>query len=732
MVEASDWSARWWLAGLLAAVALLCWHEIWDRDIFFHLANGRALLDHGVPLRENVFTWTRSALPFYQNPAWLFGVLIIRLYDLGGLPAVVLLKCAVLGALYGLLFLLLRKEGVAASAAAVFIFLVAMASALRFNERPEMFSFLFFGLFVWGVQLFRRGSKRILWLFPLLIIPWANLHSGCAFGLLYLGLAWTGAALRLMVGDAAPAWLGAPEVDGRRLGRLTAAVLATAAAALLTPDPLGNLRFLSQHLHVTEVVPVAEYGFPAPAIIPWFYPLLACVLLLLTSKPRVWPPLTTLPMLGFLLLAFSGVRFVPLFGIACIPVAAPPLAFLCRKIASLFGGRPGRWWPWLQGAGPLLLVAMVLAAPPVPGRHVLEINRTMTPVDAFRFLNRVGIRGNLYNSMSFGAAGMHYLYPRYRLYQTSYIQAEEDRQAEAFQAAKDPAAWQQFLDRHRIDVALIDVKYEEPSPEFFPPSRWALVFFDDVAAVFVRRGEGNADLVAQHEYRVVHPSLFFGASGSGSGASVDVARRDIALRELERAVAWSPESFLVRLIRAYYLNAVPGNEAQALEEFDRVRRLNPEVDAVWFQKGLLQVTLGNYNEAHRELSEYVRRQNADPLGYLALSGVYVLRGEEKQGIEMLRRGLKSTSGRGELYRQLGLLLREQGDLEGAEANLRMAAQEQPGNADVLNDLGVTLGMRGQIDEAVQALSRAARLRPESQEVRQNLEFALRLREEGRR
>jgi Flp pilus assembly protein TadD len=413
---------------------------------------------------------------------------------------------------------------------------------------------------------------------------------------------------------------------------------------------------------------------------------------------------------------------------ALLPLLAPRLAALGRFLSPLQeegrgGEGPPRHWHWIKSclgvALPFLLVLIPLLWPPVPGRHVIAVNRTQTPLDAFHFLQVNQVRGHLYNSMSLGAAGMFYLYPQYRLYQSSYIQVEEDRQAEAHLAARDPQSWGAFLDRHRIDVALVDTKYEEPSPSYFPPQLWALVFFDDVAAVFLRRGAGNEDVIAANEYRFIHPSGYLG----GIQARVDLAQYREGLAELQRALRWSPDSFLVHLMLGYHYNAA-GERNEALRHFSRAADLNPEASPAHFQRGLLLLDLDRPTEAEAALEIYVHREPSDPLGYLYLATAHQFSGDAPAAVEVLERGLGATGEHANLRHHLGVVLRERGDLDAALANLQRAAQMAPNSAPVLNDLGVCLELRGDLPGAVAAFESALALQPDEPKIVANRERAL--------
>jgi len=69
---------------------------------------------------------------------------------------------------------------------------------------------------------------------------------------------------------------------------------------------------------------------------------------------------------------------------------------------------------------------------------------------------------------------------------------------------------------------------------------------------------------------------------------------------------------------------------------------------------------------------------------------------------------------------LGIILDEKGDHQGAVAELQVARQLEPKNGEVLGNLGAALGAMGRYPEAEDALRAAHRLDPSNLEIRANL------------
>lgn len=699
-----------WLLALFASIFLLCFHEIWDRDIFFHLATGKAVLERGGLLYENIFTWTRSALPFYHNPSWLFQVGSALLYSWGGLTTIIVVKCVIVLTLFAICWRVMRNEEAASQGAVLVLFVVAMAISFRLNERPEILSFFFLAVLVWVIQRWRQSRSIPHWWLPALFAVWANAHSGFVFGLIYLYLFIVGETINRNKTQYR---------SGTVLRQCIPAAVFATGATFLTPEPLANYRFLFQHLHVNEVLPVAEYAKPGLADFAWFYVLLAGVAVCFALDRKNVTIADLLPICFFMFLAIWSVRFIPFFALASMPWVGQRIQLLAN-VGWSFGARP--IVVLCQWVIPVLMVLLVIFAPPIPAKHAATVNAQMTPLAAFRFLNEIKAEGNFYNTMSYGAAGMFYLYPQYRLFQTSYIQVEEDLMGEAYRSSLDPAHWKKFLGKHEIDVALIDARHEEVSKVFFPSDEWALVYFDDYSAVFLRRGSRNDRLIDLHEYKVVSPEFFVG--NTSLRVDVDLYRLQAGVDELRRALRWNPESSMLHLMMGYYLGLGAGSKSEAERHFSKVITLDPELAPAYLQLGLLLRDRQKYREAVNMLNTYIDRNPDDPVGYLELANTYRETSELSSAERILKRGIRTVDADVYLYHALANLLRDRQEFTAALDNYRQALNQAPNDPAIMNDMGVAYGMKGDLDEALNVFEQILLQYPGDRSARGNHEYTL--------
>ncbi len=127
----------------MAAVAigafLLAFTRITDPDLGFHLATGRAVLELGRIPATNVLSFTEPDHPWILHE-WLPAVLFELAWSKAGPAGVLTLKLVVVVATWPLVLLTARRLGASPIAGGVATLLGAGAAAIRFAERPQIFS----------------------------------------------------------------------------------------------------------------------------------------------------------------------------------------------------------------------------------------------------------------------------------------------------------------------------------------------------------------------------------------------------------------------------------------------------------------------------------------------------------------------------------------------------------------------------------------------------------------
>lgn len=178
----------------VAAMSLAASEPAKDPDLFWHLASGGWMLDHGRLLDRDVFSSTREGAP-YAVGQWLGQLVLALAFRAGGWAGIELVRAALVGIATLFLARAVLRLQPHPGWAALPIVAAILVSRLAWGDRPQLFTVALFPVFL-DVLLRARigGGTRALVLLPPLAFLWANLHGAFPLGLA-LVLAFTVEAL---------------------------------------------------------------------------------------------------------------------------------------------------------------------------------------------------------------------------------------------------------------------------------------------------------------------------------------------------------------------------------------------------------------------------------------------------------------------------------------------------------------------------------------------------------
>jgi len=493
------------MAGMIAAAVL---QPVRSYDLGWHLATGRLIVEQGRIPSSDPFSFTRAGAPWLDHE-WLFQVTAFLLNRFGGWRAL-LGADLVLALGTGLLLVAwMRKERVGHGVLAILLVLSMAGARFRFDARPEMAS-LFFMVFLFSIL---HGSREPearwrVWLLPPLFAVWGNTHPGAVLGAALLVL-WMGAE-----------W-GQGLLDGKGFpGGIRRAAICLVSSLGVLANPWG-WRLLRVPLEIRDIVlsghaPNMEWAPPDFQQFPLFFLAVAAALVVLGIGFREVDFSPALVTAVVSILAFQHLRNLGFFFLLLPLALARPAASLEKRIR--FPEGEGR----LLAAALLALVSLhFVRGNLVAGeRGYLDLVEPRRAVD---FMESHHVGGRLFNDVLFGGYLIWRRYPGHRVFIDGRNEIYEPLLGEIFEAVNDGGKWQALLERHRIDAALLrrgqmqSVKYPPSHPgdevrtelrafsaAHFPASRWALVYWDDHALLFVHRDDPAAAPLLAREYRI-HP-----------------------------------------------------------------------------------------------------------------------------------------------------------------------------------------------------------------------------------
>jgi hypothetical protein len=514
------------LLGLLAFTNLSI-RLLGDAGIGWHIRTGQLILTtHAIP-RVDPFSSTMSGQPWFAWE-WLYDVIVGRLDSAVGLNGVALFTSLIIATLFAWTSRLLLRRGTSVLPAVALILLAASASMIHFLARPHVVSWLFAVVWFWILESSERGgcgldserpSRSRLWLLPVLMLVWVNLHGGFLVGFALLAIYWVSAAWRwfTLKGDRFEDVLQRVSA-GKRARALAFTALLSALATFVNPYGwnlhvhiyryLAN-RFLMDHIDEFQSPNFHDVAQKCFAV------LLLLTLIAFAAKKRDDRASQAQPSQGLVVLfaVYSGLyasRNIPVSSLLLILVIGPSLSDAMDRLAERVATRRirfrlrqpasvsflqrmqsvesslrGHLWPiaaialacWIAAHGGKL------GATPLMDAH---FDGKRFPVEAVNYLQKHDVQGPALSPDSWGGYLIYRLYPQTRV----VVDDRHDLYGEAFlrsylKMVHVEPGWDNFLQQHEAhclivpkDSALANILAESTG--------WQLVHRDDVAAMFVR------------------------------------------------------------------------------------------------------------------------------------------------------------------------------------------------------------------------------------------------------
>ena len=451
-----------------------------DPDLFGYLASGRLFVEQGGLTTQDPFAYTSAGFHWVTFDT-ASHVLLWLAYRFAGPIGLITLKCLVGGV--ALAFL-----AAAVSAACgkphvwvpVFV-LCASAVSRFFLFRPQLFTFAFFAVFV--AVLFRHlaGRPARLWVLPLVMLVWANLHGGFVAGLGAIGLAIAICASQRM--PTKPLWTA--------LGSCVAVTFVNPMGPKLWGYVVTELAHGTNRRYTVEWGP-ASLGTDAWSAVT--LTLIAAALLGVTwfactnapSSVRTTRLACALSAVPLVVMAYVSVRHVPLAAIW----AAPVIARLASDALESAAFR--RVWFAFQGLAvlPACLTAMFVFGSPQP---VISADGgalgSRHPCSATEFLKANRLSGNVFAPLWWGSYLTWELYPSIRVSMDGRnISLYPDRMVvENFDFYLNDASEADLDAPLRYATNFVLVPADSPVlSRLATDRRWRQVFRDGDAALFAR------------------------------------------------------------------------------------------------------------------------------------------------------------------------------------------------------------------------------------------------------
>ncbi len=479
-------------------------------DMGRHLTNGRIFLDSGEIATTNLYSFTHPNFPFL-NHHWGSGVFFELARRFRGFVGVSMFGlCLVITTVFLHLRIAWKHGSYWLALTAAFLVLPIFAS--RAEIRPEHFSYLFMGLFLW-ILMGVRGRTMPPWALaalPVLMLAWVNLHIYFFLGICWIGAFFLDALLR--------AWRE-PSERAEHL-RLAAYVFgALVLSCLVTPFnpngwqgavyPLFIFQNYAYAVAENQTVFAIERNGAYP---PGLYVRIAWAVLFISWIWRLWRDKQTERMPDWALLilsifvAFLSWKAIRNFTIFSY-VTMIAISFSWSDIDVR--AQLGRWTAAARWASPAAVLAIMIAIHPGYWHSVYRtfgLGVAPNILRSLAFFKENELRGPIFNNYDIGGFLTYGLYPEERVFVDNRPEAYP---GEFFTQVLLPMQlkeedWMRFNAQYGFNViyfyrhdatrwgqAFMARRIQDPA--------WAPIFVDGYVIIFARRIPDFKEVIAQYE-----------------------------------------------------------------------------------------------------------------------------------------------------------------------------------------------------------------------------------------
>src|SRR5271166_488511 len=649
-----------------------------DFDLGWQMATGRWVIQHHYVPSVDVLSFTSNGQPWtYPVGA---GIIFYEAFLLGGFSLISWIGAA---ACCGTVALLLRRSSVVSAGIAI---LGVPLIAYRTTPRADMFTVVIFAAFLsllW--ENYHTGRAR-LWLLPLLMVAWVNLHFGFSSGLGLIAAYVLTELLESIFGQARR------RAAMQRLRQASGWFVCTALVTLVNPWGWGIYRalMLQQRANTEQQYWISEWsgislGWSAVSsalslretkgalYLILAIAVIAGVLALLRTQLGA-----AILLLGSIYPAVHYVRMAAVFTCIVIVVGGPMLSWAIEGLSSRI--HPHRIRLAVANVPVVLLVGLALLRcfDLATNRHYFHGNEatfgaglsSFFPARAAEFVERENLPGEIFNTYDMGGYLAWKLGPQRRVYidgrDTLFGVSRMELNRVLLMNPSDSDVWEQEVSRRNINTIVLSLggSYNKLKlarlQDFCGSKEWRTVYLDEFAGIFVRRTPQTEELVQR--FRV-------------DCATAPLPRALPGANRAEAFNAWASSALVL---------AGLGRNAEALAATDKALAIFPDNALLRWNRAQVLFSMGSLSDSEQE---HLAAIALDPsaFAWATLADSYLKRGRVEAAIDAMKRAADLSTKPYLTLLDLGYIYLESGQPHNALEAFDDAIQQAPRDVDAADE-----------------------------------------------
>jgi hypothetical protein len=454
-----------------------------DTDTWWHIRSGEHTLTSGM-IYADPFSFTKSGEPWI-NHSWGAQIILYGVWQLAGHFGLAIYVAAL--AMAGMAMVYRMSSG-SVYLRAFALVIGAATAAVFWSPRPQMLSFFLSTVILYILYLHKRRKIDRLWLIPIIMAVWGNLHAGFSIGFIFLFGSIAGEILGHILNPR-----GEYVVSGIGVRKLLIVTLFSIAALVINPYGLQMLAVPFQTLSIGALQNfIQEWNSPnfhERQTWPFVMLLLGLLGALGASKKRLdWTDFVLAS--GTAFMGLLAGRNIAVFAVIATPILTEHLDAVLTERGWVI--QPIRRVTPRMARMNAILVGFIVFAALLKVLLVLDIKTVQKaqedylPVKVTAHIAADLPTGPMFNSYNWGGYMMYFL-PDYPV----FVDGRTDLYGDDFltndylKTATGGPGWRDTLDKYGVNLVVVEAQSglarnlrEEPG--------WKLDYEDDMAVVFVR------------------------------------------------------------------------------------------------------------------------------------------------------------------------------------------------------------------------------------------------------
>lgn len=475
-------------------------------DFWWHLATGKYIIDNSSLPQNDPFSFTSSDTPSKRKTAilqgnWLSEVIFYKVYSRWDLKGIIILRALLLVCFLFFIFLNIKKQHASDLTALILTGGVFLTAKTFGGERPQLFTFLVFSMVFYLLENFRIKRSKKVYLIPALVMALSNMHPGYIICILLITIYLAGEGGRSLL----------RKDDNESLFyRLIVIWGLTMIFSLLNPTGVTMLAGIFS-IHGDYTKGIVEFMPPFSLYLKKVTPLNYSYLVFLLFSLSGLRYLRKIGIVQLLLLAvFTFMSFVALrYQIFYMCAVAPVLAKIIvsikeeKAVAKLFAWLKPREG-FLNTAACIIGILLVFQQIPAFARDDYRAETFHSvPKGAADFLEKVKIKGNMFNEYGFGGYLVWRLSPAKKVFIDGRLLEENiylDYQIVAYAVESPEVSWEDMIDKYNVSYIIMPPLLHHGSiypivEKLFASKEWSLIYMDHLSLIFLRDTPDNSSLI---------------------------------------------------------------------------------------------------------------------------------------------------------------------------------------------------------------------------------------------